>query len=105
MYTRAREQSSNEARYIDYESLPMLRRLFFWGGITVLFAVMATITQVLLFLWLVVGAIGMWSALCPVIIMIILLLCYMFVIKTISIETCLLCSLLFLDMVEKIRIT
>lgn len=65
-----------------------------------LFAVMATITQVLLYLWLIAGAIGMWSALCPVIIMIIFLLCYMFVLKTISIETCLLCSLLFLDMVK-----
>ena len=101
MHTRARDQSNNETQYIDYESLPMLRRLFFWGGITVIFAVMATITQVLLYLWLVAGAIGMWSALCPVIIMIVLLLCYMFILKTISIETCLLCSLLFLVMVGK----
>ena len=36
----------DQADYIDYDSMPLLRRLFFWGIMSALFAIMAVITQV-----------------------------------------------------------
>lgn len=87
----------NDTDYIDYDSLPLLRRLFCWGIVSALFAAMAVVTQVLFYLWLVVNAIGMWNALLPIAIMFVLLLCYMWAMSTISVGTCGIASILLLD--------
>ena len=55
------------------------------------------LNQVLFYLWLIEGTIGMWNALCPVIIMILLLLCFMFAMNTVSISTCTIAALLVFD--------
>ena len=70
--------------YMDYESLPLLRRLFFWGIVSAVFSFLAVITQVLYYLWLVEGLIGIWNALIPVIIMLLLFLAYVIVMTTVS---------------------
>ena len=88
----------DESQYIDYDSLPLLRRLFFVGAVSALFALMAITTQILFYLWLMEGVIGMWNALCPVIIVFIIILCYMFAMNTISLSSCLVASLLVIDM-------
>ena len=87
----------NYTDYIDYDSLPLLRRLFCWGILSALFAAMAVVTQVLTYLWLVENAVGMWNALLPVFTMFFLLLCYMWSISTISLGTCGIVTALVID--------
>eukprot|EP01041_Mallomonas_annulata_P005833 gene5833-11776_t len=74
--------------YIDYESLPLLRRLFFWSCVSAIFILLCSITQVLFYLWLVESIIGMWHALIPVVTLVLLTLIYMLIVKTVSLLDC-----------------
>ena len=99
MYNFARNNVLDTTESIDYESLPLLRRLFFWGVTSALFAILIIVAQILVYLWLVENAIGMWNALCPVIFVFVLLLCYMFAMRTISLATCSVATLILLEMI------
>lgn len=74
--------------YIDFESLPLMRRLFFWSSVLATFLLLALTTQILLFLWIIAGLIGMWHALIPIIVIFALLQIYLILVKTGSAAAC-----------------
>jgi hypothetical protein len=51
---------------IAYESLPLLRLYYLWSILSILGILCLVVTQVLWYLWLVEGAIGVWHACIPV---------------------------------------
>jgi hypothetical protein len=100
LFMRARGISSRS--YMNFESLPLMRRLLFWSSLFAIFMILALTTQVLFYLWLIEGVIGMWHALAPVITITILLMSYLFLVRTLSIPTFLTFAALFTDLVSNI---
>lgn len=86
-------------QYIDFESLPLMRRLFFWSSVLATFLMLSFTTQIFLYLWLVAGVIGMWHAFYPVLLVFILLLTYLMLVRTLSPSTCWCFALSFVGLV------
>ena len=87
-------------QYIDFDSLPLMRRLLFWSSVLATFLVLSFTTQIFFYLWLVAGVIGMWHAFYPVLLVFILLLLYLFLVRTLSVSTCSCYALSFLSLVR-----
>lgn len=88
-------------QYVDFESLPLMRRLFFWSSVLATFLVLSFTTQIFFYLWLVAGAIGMWHAFYPVLLVFILLFIYLILVKTLSPFTCSCLASSFVGLVRK----
>lgn len=87
-------------QYIDFESLPLMRTLFLWTSVLSASIVVCFITQILFYFWFILGIIGMWHALIPIIVLISFSLAYLYVAKTITVrDTCTL-SILFATVVR-----
>lgn len=83
--------------YINFYSLPLLRKLLFWCFIIFFSLVMILTSQISFYEWLTNGMIGIWYSILPIIILYLSLSGYCFVLKTFSLSTC---SILHLSAVE-----
>jgi hypothetical protein len=81
-------QGKEIEEYINFESLPLMRRLFFWSFVLATFLLMAFTTQICFYLWLIAGLIGMWHAFIPVLLVFLILQLYLVLVKTLSLSTC-----------------
>jgi hypothetical protein len=87
-------------QFIDYDSLPLMRRLLWWNivlGVSFLFALVA---QTLFYLWFVHEIMGLWEALLPVAIIGVVYLTYLYIIEAFSTTASIVISLLALQMVS-----
>ena len=91
-------------QYVDFESLPLMRRLFFWSSVLATFLVLSFTTQIFFYLWLVAGIIGMWHAFYPVLLVFVLLFTYLILVKTLSPFTCCCLASSFVGLVSRINI-
>lgn len=91
-------------QYIDFESLPLMRRLFFWSTVLATFLLLTLSTQVFLYLWIVAGVIGMWHAVIPLLIIFTVLFIYLILVKTMSLSACCCFALSFLGMVGNLKL-
>ena len=95
-------QGEELEQFISFESLPLMRRLFFWSSVFATFLVLSLTAQVFLYLWIVAGVIGMWHAFYPVLLVAVLLLLYLCLVKTLSPFTCSCFALSFIGLVSDI---
>mmetsp|Transcript_33312 Transcript_33312/g.48244 ORF Transcript_33312/g.48244 Transcript_33312/m.48244 type:complete len:483 (-) Transcript_33312:370-1818(-) len=98
LYMRAQ---GTEALYqfIDYDSLPLMRRLICWNLVLIVSFIFALVAQVLFYLWFVHAIIGLWHALVPVCILGVLYMSYLYIIEVFSRTACVVFSLVALQMV------
>lgn len=75
------------AKFVEHDSLMLMRKIFLYGLLSVLYAFFAILSQLMIYLWLVSGAIGMWQALIPIIIVAMCFLAYALLVRTCSIMT------------------
>lgn len=73
--------------WIAFESLPLLRFYYLWSVLSVLGVLCLVVTQVLWYLWLVEGIIGMWHACIPVGLVCLVGVIYITLIKSVSTST------------------
>ena len=88
-------------RMIEQESLPLLRMLIGWSAIAVVSFLLAFISQVLFYLWFIQRGIGIWHALVPTCIMIVIYLAFVYTVEFFSRVSCTVISLLSLELVIK----
>ena len=100
MFLRMHGPDSEEAQYIDYDSLPLMRRLFCWNLILLIVFIMILISQILYSMWFVYSIIGLWHALLPIIILVFLCLLYIAVVNVTTVLTTILLSLFLIQLVS-----
>ena len=86
--------------YVDYESLPLMRILFLWSSVLAFGMLLILTTQILFYLWYILGIIGMWHAFIPVISFAAIALVFMYLVHCVSIFDCINLSLLFSSVVS-----
>jgi hypothetical protein len=89
--------------FMEYDSLPLLRRVLFSSFVLGVFLFLIAISTLLILLWISYGMIGMWHALIPVIVMFVMILFYMYSVNSFSALTCVNCSFVFMSMVSVAR--
>lgn len=83
-----RQGTESASLFIDYDSLPLMRRLFCWNltfGITF---IMLIIAQVLFSLWYVYDEIELWHALVPIVLLLCWYLGYLYLMAFMSLTSC-----------------
>eukprot|EP01038_Epipyxis_sp_PR26KG_P015845 gene15845-21467_t len=85
-------------QFIDYDSLPLMRRLFFWTIVLSISFLFALFAQILYYLWFIHKVIGIWHAIVPISFLIIVYLFYMYIVEVFSLISCFNVSLLALEM-------
>lgn len=90
-------------QFIDFESLPLMRRLFFWSSVLATFLILTLTTQIFLYMWVVAGVIGIWHAAIPVLIEFAIIQIYFILVKTLSLASCTCFALSYLAVVSKTR--
>lgn len=104
LFMMAIDNESEDTKFIDYDSLPLMRRLFCSSFLLLISFFLIIITQVLYSLWFVYRMIDIWHALVPIIILFCLFIAYSSIVKAASLQTCLLLSLVFIQFVSCIQL-
>jgi hypothetical protein len=86
--------------YIDFSSLPLLRKLLFWCFISSISLILIFISQISFYIWLTAGIIGFWYSILPIILLHFSLLGACVVSKTFSFSTCLILLLSAVELVS-----
>ena len=97
------EENMEELRYIDYDSLPLMRRLFCSSFLLLLSLILIIITQILFSLWYLFynnHIINIYHTFIPIIILFCLFLLYSSLIKAASLQTCIVFTVLFIQLVS-----
>jgi len=97
------EENMEELRYIDYDSLPLMRRLFCSSFLLLISLILILITQILFSLWYLFyndHIINIYHTFIPIIILFILFLLYSSLIKAASLQTCIVFTVLFIQLVR-----
>lgn len=96
-----REQGlEQDAKFVDYDSLPLMRRLLCWNvGLFVSF-LLVLVSQILFSLWFIYGLIGLWHALIPMLILTTGYLIYLYVMNVVSVVCCVIVTLAVVEMVS-----
>lgn len=76
-------------QYINFSSLPLLRKLLFWCFICSISLTLIFISQILFYIWFTTGIIGFWYSILPIMLLHFSLLGACVVSKTFSFSTCL----------------
>ena len=97
-----REQGlEQDAKFVDYDSLPLMRRLLCWNiGLFVSF-LLVLISQILFSLWFIYGVIGLWHALIPVLILTAGYLVYLYLMNVVSVICCAVVTVAVAQMVSQ----
>ena len=88
-----------EFNFIDYDSLPLMRRLLFWCVVSGLSFTLALVAQLLYYFWF-IGLMKMWHALIPIAILLSVYTLYMYVVNIFSLLSCFILTLLFAEVVS-----
>ncbi len=88
------------ALFIDYDSLPLLRRLFCLNFLFVATLLVVLVAQMLFYMWFVDVISDIWRAVIPVCVLTSLFLAYMYLIKVYTLSVCGVVSLLVLQLVR-----
>jgi hypothetical protein len=91
-------------QFIDFESLPLMRRLFFWSSVLATFLILTLTTQIFLYMWVVAGVIGIWHAAIPVLIEFAIIQIYFILVKTLSLASCTCFALSYLAVVSSYHV-
>lgn len=75
------------ADYMTYDSFPLMRQLFFWIIVLIIFGLLILTSYILFYLWFTIGAIGMWHALVPALCVLVLIISYLYVVNTIHVTS------------------
>lgn len=92
---------TSSSTFIEYESLPLLRSLYLYGVLAIIFMVLCLISQVLLYLYLIHHVISLWDALSPIIAINICFVVYLLTVKTLSPLFCVWYTYFILSMVHR----
>jgi hypothetical protein len=95
---RSEASGRSAERLIQYDSLPLMRKIFLYGVLSAFYALFALISQFLLYVWCVSGSFGMWYALIPTIFVIIIFVAYAIMVRTVTDEALIMSGLLLLDL-------
>lgn len=91
---------ARDTSYVDYESLPLMRRLFCWSIVSGISFILALVTQILYYDWFAGSVKSLSEALLPLVSVIIIYMVYMFAVNIFSIQTCVIYMLLTLQLVS-----
>lgn len=95
-----RQGTESQSLFIDYDSLPLMRRLFCWNiGLSITFLLILT-AQILFTLWFIYDIIGLWHALIPMIILTCGYLLYLYAMNFFSLWCCGIVTLAVLQLVS-----
>ena len=90
----------SDLEYIEYDSLPLCRKLFCLSITVGISTSIALISQILFYLWFAGVLEDVWDALSPIITLCILYQIYMYAMKFFSLQSCLLFTLIVVQMVS-----
>lgn len=90
----------SDLEYIDYESLPLCRKLFFVAITVGVSSTVALFAQILFYLWFAGVIKDVWNALIPVVTILVLYQIYMYLMKFFTVLTCFLFSLVLIQLVS-----
>ncbi len=90
----------SDLEFIDYDSLPLMRRLFCLDVVSVVTFVVAFVAQILFYLWFVDELLGIWEALLPICCLVGLYLLYMFTVRVFSMRACVMATLIAVQLVS-----
>jgi hypothetical protein len=100
LYMRENLDSSESSKlYIDYDSLPLMRKLLCWNILIFIALWLILASQVMFAFWFVYGAIGLWNALIPAFIVAAIGLIYIFVVNVMSLRSAVFVVIGFFQMV------
>jgi hypothetical protein len=85
--------------YVDYRSLPLMRRFFAWSIVLLISFVVILVSQSLFYLWF-VGMIGIWDAVFALSVLLISYMLYMYLMQIFNLVTCLIYTLLVIQLVS-----
>ena len=104
LFMRAQGSEGSEAwasaRFIDYDSLPLMRRLFCWNLVLLVTFLLALVAQVLFSLWFTFGLIGLWHALGPVLVLGAAYIAFVYAVDVVSPKACVVITLLAIQLVR-----
>ena len=86
-YEHLNRAGMNSKELIAHESLPLLRRYYLWCVVSLVCVLCIVMTQVLWYLWLILGVIGVWYACIPVGVVCLGGVLYVALIKSITVST------------------
>lgn len=90
----------NDVDLIEYESMPLMRRLFCLNAVAGVTSLLTLIAQVLFYLWFSIHVINVWRALIPLGVLLAVALAYMYLVKFVTWRVCGVISLLVLQLVR-----
>lgn len=87
LYMR-RQGTETASLFIDYDSLPLMRRLFCWNLTLSATFIMLIIAQALFSIWFLYDKVELWHALVPVILLVCSYLGYLYIMAFMSLSSC-----------------
>lgn len=90
----------SDLEYIDYESLPLCRKLFCLSITIGVSTAVIFIAQILFYLWFAGVIQDVWNALSPIMTLLVLYQIYMYLMKFFTLQSCLLFTLLLIQLVR-----
>jgi len=91
---------NNEIKFIDYDSLPLMRRLFCSSFLILISLILIMITQILFSLYYIYQYNNIYHTIIPIIILFCLFILYSTIIKAASLQTCAIFTLIFIQFVS-----
>jgi hypothetical protein len=85
--------------FVDHESLPLMKQLFFWKLSVVLSLLLIVVAQGLYYLWF-VGRLPLADAVAPLHVLFFCYLVYMYLVKAFEVKSCILLTVAFLQWVR-----
>ena len=95
-----RQGTETASLFIDYDSLPLMRRLFCWNLTLGITFIMLIIAQALFSVWFLYDEVELWHALVPVILLMCAYLGYLYVMAFMSLNSCAFGTLAVFQMVS-----
>jgi hypothetical protein len=95
------EGRERDSLFVDYDSLALLRRVLCWNVGLFMSFLLLFLSQILFSLWYIFGAVGLWRALVPAIMLAAGYLCYIYMMNVVSLPCC---ALATVAVVEAVRI-
>lgn len=96
-----RAQGVESLQFIDYDSLPLMRSLFCRTTVTGVTFALLLVSQILYYHWFTYGTIGLWHALVPAIIILVLFLLYLYTVEVFSLFSCAVLTLGVVELVSQ----
>lgn len=87
--------------YIDFDSLPLFRRVTCWLVLLFVSSLLVLTTQILYYLWFIHKILKVWHAIIPTAVILLIMAIYMYLVEVFSLISCAIYSLLVYNLVSR----